>query len=94
MKANTVHYIVCYPDIECGREVQKTEYITMVEGSTAQQAADVVAKINRKTSLHCEVRKDSMFGQEYCGKYIGEMSEQERRKQNMMFEWLKGGVER
>ena len=92
MKTKTVRYAVEYLDMVNGREVEKVEVITMTRESTAQDAANVVARINGRKDFPCTVRKRLDGGLvEYCGKYMGMMSEREVRRQNMMFQWLKGG---
>ena len=97
MKTKTVRYAVEYLDMVDGREVEKVEVITMTRESTAQDAANVVARIvvariNERKDFPCTVRKRLDGGLvEYCGKYMGMMTGSEVRRQNMMFQWLKGG---
>lgn len=93
MKVKTVRYAVEYLDIVNGREVEKVEFVTMTKGSSPQDVADVIARMNGQKDFPCKVTKLSFNGvTEYCGEYIGRMTGSEIRRQNMMFQWLKGGT--
>lgn len=93
MENKVSKYIVEWIDIEFGKEVVKTQFVRMCEGCTAQDAANVVAKLNGKDNIECivtcAVEKPAIgYVLEYCGKYVGHGVDE--RKQNMMRKWLGG----
>ena len=62
----------------------------MAEGCTAQDAANVVAKLNGRYDLLCIVYTmlDDGYRWSTCGQYFGHGVDE--RKQNMMNKWLGG----